>query len=341
MTDSAKLVMTFAISLVFVAAFYVVHLPLPWLLGPMIGCLIAALVGLPLRGAPTASTVMRTILGVAVGTSITPALFGRLGDMALTLAIMPLLVGVIGLVGYPFFRRLFGFDHATSFYSAMPGGLQDMLVFGEEAGGDVRAIGLIHATRVLVIVTVLPILFSYGLGVDLSRPPGQPIWSIPYSQLALMVFVAIAGWKLAARIGLFGASVLGPMILAAIFSLAGIIEYRPPAAAIYAAQFFIGFTVGVKYAGITWPELRKDVLAGVCYTLIIIVIASAFAAAAISLGLVPFVEGMLAFSPGGQAEMAIVALVAGADMGFVVVHHIVRVVLVIAIAPIVARAMTR
>ena len=56
------------------------------------------------------------------------------------------------------FPKVLGFDFATSYYSAMPGGLQDMLLFGEEAGGDVRALSLIHATRVMVIVAALPII---------------------------------------------------------------------------------------------------------------------------------------------------------------------------------------
>ncbi len=337
MQDYKAIALTAAISALGVTIFAGLHLPLPFLLGPMLGCLVAALAGVGLRGAPRASTVMRTILGVAVGASITPALFHRLPQMAASLALMPFLVLAIGAVGYPLFRRVFGFDHATSYYAAMPGGLQDMLVFGEEAGGDIRALGLIHATRVLLIVTALPVFFAYVLGVDMSRAPGLPAADIPLMELGLMALIAILGWKIAARVGLFGASILGPLILAAFASLAGVIEHRPPAEAIYAAQFFIGFSVGVKYSGITWPEIRRDVGAGVGYTVLILLIAIGFASAAIWLGLVPKIEGLLAFSPGGQAEMAVLAIVAGGDVAFVVAHHLIRIVIVIIGAPMVAR----
>lgn len=336
-----RLTFTVLISLLAVAGFHWLHLPLPWLLGPMLGCLVAALFGVPLEGAPKTSNVMRTILGVAVGTSITPALFHRLDEMLFSLALMPLLTLAIGSVGYPYFRRVFGFDHATAYYSAMPGGLQDMLAFGEEAGGDVRAMSLIHATRVLVIVTVLPILFAFVLHVDLTRAPGLPLAELPLSELGLMGAVALLGWQGAKKLGLLGASILGPMILAAAFSLAGVIEHRPPAQAIYLAQFFIGFTVGVKYDGITWKELRIDVVAGLGYSILIFLISALFTVIAIAFGLVPFVEGLLAFSPGGQAEMAVIAIVAGADVGLVVAHHIVRMVLVIMFSPVVERRMER
>lgn len=51
------------------------------------------------------------------------------------------------------------------------------------------------------------------------------------------------------------------------------------------------------------------------------------------------IEGFLAFAPGGQAEMTVLAIVAGADLGFVVIHHLARLTLVILGAPIFAAAM--
>ena len=47
--------------------------------------------------------------------------------------------------------------------------------FGEEAGGNVRAMSLIHATRVLVIIIALPILLTFIWGISLDKPPGDPI----------------------------------------------------------------------------------------------------------------------------------------------------------------------
>ncbi|PLX35272.1 MAG: aminopeptidase, partial [Hyphomicrobiales bacterium] len=155
--------------------FSLANLPLPLLLGPIFGCLIGALLGLPLKGAGQISVGMRTIVGVAVGASVTPALFARLPEMAMSVSLIPFFILVIGLIGYPWFRKFCGFDHATSYYSAMPGGLQDMLVFGEEAGGDPRALSLIHATRVMVIVSAAPFLLQYLWGLSLDHPPGEPV----------------------------------------------------------------------------------------------------------------------------------------------------------------------
>ena len=328
---------TFASAAAGGALFWALHLPLPLLLGPMAACLAAALLGARMQDAGTLGTFMRTFLGVAVGSSITPESVRHLPDFAASLLFVPLFIILIGAVGYPLFRYVFGFNHPTAWYAAMPGGLQDMLVFGEEAGGDPRALSLIHATRVLVIVTVAPLLLVTYWGVDLSQPPGRPASQMDPVQIALMILACFAGWKIAERVGLFGASILGPMILTGALSLAGIITTRPPAEIIWAAQFFIGISVGVKYAGITWRELRIDVGAGLIYAALLALISMGFIEIVHLTGVAPALDAFLAFLPGGQAEMVVIAIIAGADLAYVVSHHLLRIILVILLAPIVAR----
>lgn len=329
--------LTFVLAVVGTMAFWSTGLPLPFLFGPMLACLVAALVGLPLQGFGQISVAARTILGVAVGASITPELIGRLPQIAASVALIPIYITVIGLIGVPFFRRVYKFDWATSWYAAMPGGLQDMVIFGKEAGGDARALSLIHATRVLIIVTVAPIILTKGFGVSLDNPIGAPASTIPLQELALMVAAAFVGWKGGERIGLFGASILGPMIVTAILSLSGFIHARPPSEAILTAQLFIGMAIGVGYVGVTFLELRRDVMAGLLFVLMLAALAAGFAEVVYLLGLAPPVESFLAFAPGGQAEMTVLAIVAGADLGFVIAHHLARIVVVITGAPIAAR----
>ena len=328
---------TLLLATVGTVAFSATGLPLPFLFGPMLACLIAALLGAPLRGTGQVAVAARTILGVAVGASITPDLVGTLPQMALSIALIPVYILCIGLIGVPFFRRICGFDPVTSYYAAMPGGLQDMVIFGTEAGGDPRALSLIHATRVLIVVTVAPFLLTQVFDTPLTEPIGAPIGDVPIMEMALMVVAALVGWKGGERIGLFGASILGSMIVTAVLSLSGLIHVRPPAEAILAAQYFIGIGIGVGYVGVTLAELRKDVLSGIAYVLLLAILAIAFTEIIVMSGLAGPVEGFLAFAPGGQAEMTVLAIVAGADLGFVIVHHLTRIVLVIMAAPIVAK----
>ena len=317
--------------------FLALGLPLPLLLGPMLGCLCFALLGGRMQDAGLLSTFMRTFLGVAIGSAITPELISDLPGYGPSLALIPAFVLIIGLIGYPLLRRGFGLDAPTAYYAAMPGGLQDMLIFGEEAGGNVRSMSLIHATRVLVIVTLAPVVLTLLYGLDLTAPPGDAATSLPVTQLILMLVAGLLGWQIAARVGLFGASLLGPMILTAILSLTGILTTRPPAELIWAAQFFIGLSVGAKYSGITGQELRRDVGAGLVFSLILAVLSVVVIELVLQFSPADSLDVILAFLPGGQAEMAIIALVAGADIAFVVAHHLLRILVVILLAPIFMR----
>ena len=328
---------SFIIAVIGVVIFKALHLPLPWLLGPIFACLLAALSGVRMSGIKVLNDSMRTILGVAVGATLTPAVLASFPAMWPTLIMVPLMIVLIAAIGVPYFQRLCGYDFATAYFGAMPGGLQDMILFGEEAGANVRTLSLIHATRVLVIVVALPFLLSGIWDADLSNPPGVPALSIPPNELIIMVVCAIFGWQAAKRVGMFGASILGPLILTAAVTLADGLHYRPPAEAIWAAQFFIGMGIGCKYAGITMIEVRRDLAASLGFCVLLMILTLVFVEAIYAFQLAPGMEALLSFAPGGQAELTVLALIVGADVAFVVAHHILRIFVVILGAPVAAR----
>ena len=210
------------------ATFLVLGIPLPLLLGPVAGCLVVSLAGLRLQDLGQFGIFVRTFLGVAIGTAFTPEIVANIPDTARSLVFIPPFILVIGLTGFLLFRRI-GFDRQTAFYAAMPGGLQDMLNLGEQAGGNVRAKSLIHATRVPVISSLVPFAITVFWGLDLNRPPGKPAIDIPLHEIAIMILAGIGGWQIAGRIGIPGSSIIGPLILTACRTLSGLIDSRPPA----------------------------------------------------------------------------------------------------------------
>ncbi len=343
MTENPHLqrAVTLALGLLGAAAFWAAGLPLPALFGPMLACLMAALMGVRLRGFGPVSVAARAVVGVAIGAAVTPALVATLPQMAVSVALVPLYIAAIAAIGVPFFRRVCGFDPVTAFYAAMPGGAADMTLFGQEAGANVRQLSLVHVTRQLVIVVLAPLLLVHVYGVSLTAPMGAPARDLPLWELGLMAVVALIGWLGGARIGLFGAAILGPLILAAALSLSGVLTHRPPREALLAAQFLIGIGIGVSYVGVTLRELRDTVAGGAAFVLILAVLAAIVTEFVTLTGLAPPVEGFLAFTPGGQTEMTMLAIVTGADLGFVVAHHLARILIVILGAPLLFRLMRR
>lgn len=328
---------TVAIGAAGAALFWALGLPLPFLFGPMAATLVAALAGVRLASMGVLSTAARAVIGVMVGTMVSPAMLEVLPQMAASVAIMPFYLLVIAAVGVPFLRRVHGLDPVTAFFGAMPGGLSDMVILGHDAGGDVRALSLIQATRVVILIAIAAPMLALAFGATFTGPVGAPAGEIPLRDLALMVLAGVVGAVGGQRIGLFGAAMIGPLLLTAALSLSGLIESCPPREAVDAAQFLIGVMMGVFYVGVTFGELRRYVLSGVAYSFILAVLTTIFAEAVALMGLAPPLEAFLAFAPGGQAELTVLALAVGADITYIVAHHMVRVILIITAAPVAAR----
>ena len=184
--------------------------------------------------------------------------------------------------------------------------------------------------------SILPVILSSTWEVNLTNPPGIPLQEFELFQLMLLFISAILGWWIAKKLGLFGASILGPLILAAIFSLSGLLNNRPPAEIIWAAQYFIAIGIGVKYVGISVIEIRRDILAGFGFSLLLLFLTTSVLAIVLMLNLAEPVEAILSFAPGGQGELVVLAIIVGADLTFVVAHHLLRIFFVILGAPIIA-----
>ena len=55
------------------------------------------------------------------------------------------------------------------------------------------------------------------------------------------------------------------------------------------------------------------------------------------MGINSLLNGILSFAPGGQPEMVMLAILTGADITFVIFHHVLRLVLVMGLTPVLAR----
>ncbi|MEM6491979.1 MAG: AbrB family transcriptional regulator, partial [Pseudomonadota bacterium] len=98
---------------------------------------------------------------------------------------------------------------------------------------------------------------------------------------------------------------------------------------------------GVHYVGVTLDELRRVVSAALAFCVVMAAVSVSFASLAAGLGATPLVDAALGFAPGGQAEMVLLAIVAGADVAYVVTLHIARIIIVLLGAPMIARLAER
>jgi hypothetical protein len=314
-------------------------IPLPWMIGSLVAVTAGAMLKLPLALPGQLRSIMVVVLGIMLGSSFSPAILPQLGNWAVSLSALLLYVLVAGGVSILYFRRLCRFGPITSYFSAMPGGLSEMVLVGGELGGDSRMISLTHAWRILLIIMTLPFMFQLWLAYDPATRPtvGLSLTEIPLSDMVVLAACAVIGFYLAKLLRLPAAAIVGPMILSAAVHLAGWTEADPPRELVAIAQVVVGAAIGCRFTGINMRLIGKCIVAATGGTIILTFISLLFAWVLHQLTGLSFVALLLAFAPGGLAEMSLIALSLSLDSAFVATHHIVRIFIVVVCAPLLFR----
>ena len=311
------------------------QLPLPWMIGSMVATTIAALAGLRLAMPRQLRNVMVAVLGVMLGSGFTPEILARFGEWLTSLLLVVGYIVAAAVACQFYLRRVTSYDRTTAYFCAMPGGLTEMMLAGEELGGDTRIISLIHASRILIVVLILPFAFQLFLGYDPADQPaaGQAIASLAPADLAILGSCALLGYIFASALKLPTAAVTGPMLLSAAIHLAGWTDAKPPSELVVVAQVVMGAFIGVRFTGAALALVGRTMVVAFGSTLILIAVTLVFSVAVHWLTDLPVAALALAYSPGGLAEMSLIALALGLDGAFVASHHILRILVIVLAAP--------
>lgn len=313
--------------------------PLPWILGPMIGNTFASVLRVRLAAPLKLRPFVIPVIGVLLGSGFRPEILERAGEWLVTFFTLPFFVLACSGLTFCFYRYVARYDPVTAFFSGMPGGLNEMLILGVDAGGQERRIALAHASRILVIVTFIVFFYNAVLGVSLASGGRPHVGFSEFSigETGLLIVCALVGAVAAKRIGLPAPALLGPMILSALAYLGGWVEASPPTLLVIFAQLIIGTIIGCRFSSASPTEIGKDLLFGIGASAIMIAVAIGCAQAVSSITGADVRQSFLAFSPGGLTEMSLLAFAMGQDVVYVSVSHVVRIALVVFATPILFR----
>ncbi|MGQ0566614.1 MAG: AbrB family transcriptional regulator [Gemmobacter sp.] len=323
-------------------AFFALNLPLPWMLGALTVTLCAAVIGLPIRTPEALRPPVVAVIGVLLGSGFSPDLLGQVPGWLPSLAMLALYAGLSAAVVVPYYRYLGGFDPVTAYFAGMPGGLAEMMMIGRAMGGDDRRIVLAHAARIVVTVAAIAFWFRLVLGYQVSgNPGGPPLLSMALQDVGILVVCGVAGAIVATRLRLPAPTLLGPMVLSGIAHATGLTDSAPPPGLVIAAQVALGTVMGCRFVGVSARDVGRALVLSVGATAMMLGLALGFAVALNAMMGLDLSLVLLAFAPGGLNEMSLVALALQVEVAFVALHHVVRIVLVIALAPLALRLWRR
>jgi membrane AbrB-like protein len=232
-----------------------------------------------------------------------------------------------------------GFDPATAYFAATPGGLNEMVIVGRAMGGDDRGIALVHGARVLLVVLTLPFWFRYAYGAgSVGGGAGDgTLADIGWLDGGVLVACAVVGPLLGKLLRLPAYRLVGPMLASAGVHLAGVTASAPPFELVAMAQVVVGSAVGARFVGAPLKWVAKIIVSSIGSTGLMLGATVGFAFALAPLSGIPCPVIVLAFSPGGLAEMSLIALSLGIETAFVATHHVARIAMIVIAAPLVFR----
>ena len=318
--------------------FYLLKMPLAWMLGAAVVCTVAAMADVRIGMDTRLRQGMSIILGVLLGSGFTPDIVDKLPLWAASIGMMVLVTVIGGFIAWCILVQFARYDGYTAFFACMPGGLNEMVTVGGSYGADERRISLSHAVRILVVVVTLPLWYRLIEGAQVSGVAqvvkgGHNTWE----DYAILAACGVIGALVARLARMPAAFMFGPLLASAGAHLAGWTDSQPPGVLVVVAQVVMGCGIGCRFVGATLREVMRDMLWGLLVALILIAFAIVFAWLAHMLLGLRSDALVLSYAPGGFAEMSLIGLALGVEVSMVATHHLSRVFLIILGAPIVFR----
>ena len=298
--------------------------------------MIASVGGAPIRGPNRLRPFVVPVIGVMLGSAVTSDILSELLTFGPALLLLPPFLIVTAALSFLVYRRLAGMDAVTAYYAAMPGGLNDMMLLGEAAGGNGRRIALAHATRIFVVITFVVLFYGIvldvGAGAEGSRRPHVPLAALSPMDWLVLAGCAVLGAQMGRRIGLPAPEIFGSMILSGVAHATGLVLTAPPTILVVGAQIVMGTIIGCRFLGVSVREIGRDMTIGVVSSVAMMAVALGMATLLSRMTGDPLSLSFLVLSPGGLTEMSLLAFAMGQDVVYVTALHIIRITLVIALA---------
>ncbi|OYW62480.1 MAG: hypothetical protein B7Z10_01700 [Rhodobacterales bacterium 32-66-7] len=341
MTSLPRVALALATGAVGGAAFHALGLPLPWMLGALFATMIAAVAGVPVLAPNRLRSPVVAVIGVLLGSGFVPEMVAQAGSWAVSLSILSVYCVAVALVVVPFYHFIGRLDWVTAYFAGMPGGLTEMIEIGEANGAQPVPIILAHSLRIVVTIAVIAFWFRYVEGYAVGSAPPGPAVPLTGIDIALLLAAAVLGSLLGNWLRWPAPTFLGPLFLSALLHLSGVTASAPPGLVVILAQVILGTVLGCRFLGISARTLGPAL--ALCIGATGLTLGLALLGSVVMRGVIgtSVDAGLLALSPGGMTEMGLIALAINADVAFVALHHVVRILFIIVLAPLAFRVLSQ
>jgi membrane AbrB-like protein len=316
--------------------------PAGWLSGSMLLVAVAAIAGRPMAVPLPLARVFYVAVGILLGSVVTPETLKGIAAWPASIGLLAVAAACMIAATTTYLRFVHGWDPVSALFGASPGSLAQVMALSAEYGADVRGIAVVQTVRVLLLTVGLPAGLAV-VGLAGSPAPAVPSGTsaAPLSELAALVAASTVAGALMVRLRLPGGLLFGAMMASAALHGSGLIHAVLPSWIVIAAVVGVGAVAGARFTD-TSPRLLLSYLGAALGSFTVsVAIAACFVLLVTSMLSVRMADAMIAFSPGAQDTMMVLALALRLDPVFVGAHHLSRFMFVSLSIPIIAGRLGR
>lgn len=320
--------------------FIFLNLPLPWLLGSIFATSLAIRFNnIPISSPKIFSPPARILIGLTIGNAFTPEILKYIPNYtASLLLVIPFTILVI-FFGTYYYYKVLKYDLKTSYLGSMPGGVIEMVIIGQELKADTSKITLMQSSRLFFVIISLPFIIQYIFQINIR---GNQLLTIPIKDIDLFEFsyifiFGILGAIIAKKLRLAAAYLIGPMIVSIVLYSSGFVHTHIPDELLKSIQIIFGTIIGFTFKNVDLKTIFKTLVATLGHFIILLILCTIFIFIIYHFMDFEALDILLAFGPGGQTEINLIAILVGANLPYITLHHIVRLFIVMNIAPIIAK----
>ena len=309
--------------------------PAPYLTGPALAVTVVGLAGLRLSLPQAVRDVSFTLIGIAMGTGVSPQVLEEAGRWPVTLVLLAVSLTVILWTSRRVLQRRFSYDRISAVLASSPGHLSYILGLSAEISTDVARVSIVQSLRLLALTLLVPSIVA-ALDDGPRAVLAQPAMMAPLTFAVVFGLSVLVGWC-GKKLGAPAAYIIGGMLVSTIGHASGLTPGVAPRWLTISCFLVMGTLIGTRFSGVTPAMVRSAFGAGGAVMAIAAGVSVVAASGAALLSGLPFGQVLIAFAPGGVEAMVAMAILLDTDPGFVAAHHVMRLFLLAILVPLALR----
>jgi membrane AbrB-like protein len=335
----AALVLVVGLTVVLSVLLSLLRVPSAVLFASLLAGMAHALTSPTVLGLPAATyRLAQGAVGVVIGASVSLPALERIGHGLLPIGLVMLTTLLLSVLAGRLLALRSDVTLVTGVFSMIAGGASGIVAVARDLGADERVVTVVQYLRVLIVLLSMPLVTalvfhpSHGHGHLVSSDAGV------VRDLVFVVVALTVGMGLARLAPFSTASLLGPLAVAVAIALSGWLgAVQVPTPVQWGAFALIGIQVGLRFTRASLVAIARMLPA--VLALMVAMVAATAAVGAVLAWATP-VSGLTAYlatTPGGLFAVLSTAADAGSDVTYVLAVQLCRLLVIIALTPLLAR----